>query len=108
MSAAVSSRQPSTRARGRVIGSSASIAARREGAMWRFTVSDNGIGIDREYAERVFDFGQRLHNDAEIPGSGIGLTVCKTVVERHGGRIWVEPAEGGGSRFHFTLPAASA
>jgi PAS domain S-box-containing protein len=84
------------------------IAARREGAMWRFTVSDNGIGIDREYAERVFDFGQRLHNDAQIPGSGIGLTVCKTVVERHGGRIWVEPAEGGGSRFHFTLPAASA
>ncbi len=77
-------------------------------ALWEFTVTDNGIGIDREYAERVFDFGQRLHSDDEVPGSGIGLTVCKTVVERHHGRIWVEPAPGGGSRFHFTLPTAQA
>jgi len=57
------------------------------------------------FTERVFDFGQRLHTDDAIPGSGIGLTVCKTVVERHGGRIWVEPSGAGGSRFHFTLPA---
>ena len=84
------------------------IAARAGEALWEFTVTDNGIGIDREYAERVFDFGQRLHSDDEVPGSGIGLTVCKTVVERHHGRIWVEPAPGGGSRFHFTLPTAQA
>jgi light-regulated signal transduction histidine kinase (bacteriophytochrome) len=82
------------------------VGARRIGDDWEFAVSDNGLGIDREYADRVFDFGQRLHNDAEIPGTGIGLTVCKTVVERHGGRIWVEPAAGGGSRFQFTLPAS--
>jgi PAS domain S-box-containing protein len=74
---------------------------------WEFTVADNGIGIEPEYAERVFEFGRRLHGEDRFPGTGIGLTVCKTVVERHGGRIWVEPAVGGGSRFHFTLPARS-
>ena len=68
------------------------IGARPGEALWEFTVTDNGIGIDPAYAERVFDFGQRLHSEDEVPGSGIGLTVCKTVVERHGGRIWVEPA----------------
>jgi PAS domain S-box-containing protein len=82
------------------------IGARRIGDEWELAISDNGIGIEREYAERVFDFGRRLHNDEEIPGTGIGLTVCKTVVERHGGRIWIEPAPGGGSRFQFTLPAS--
>ena len=81
-----------------------SISARPGEALWEFTVADNGIGIEPEYAERVFDFGQRLHSDAEVPGSGIGLTVCKTVVERHDGRIWVEPSPRGGARFHFTLP----
>jgi PAS domain S-box-containing protein len=75
-------------------------------AAWEFSVTDNGIGIEQQYAERVFDFGQRLHNDDEIPGTGIGLTVCKTVVERHDGRIWVEPAAGGGTTFRFTLPAS--
>ena len=82
------------------------VGARRIGADWEFAVTDNGIGIDPAYVGRVFDFGQRLHNDAEIPGTGIGLTVCKTVVERHGGHIWVEPAPDGGSRFVFTLPAS--
>jgi PAS domain S-box-containing protein len=82
------------------------IAAAPAGAAWEFSVTDNGLGIEREYADRVFDFGRRLHNDDEIPGTGIGLTVCKTVVERHGGRIWVEPAPGGGSAFRFTLPAS--
>ena len=81
------------------------IAAHPGEALWEFTVADNGIGIDPEYAERVFDFGQRLHTD-DVPGSGIGLTVCKTVVERHHGRIWVEPSSQGGSRFHFTLPTS--
>ena len=73
-------------------------------AKCEFSVADNGIGIAPRYAEQVFDFGQRLHSDDAIPGSGIGLTVCKTVVERHGGRIWVEPSGTGGSRFRFTLP----
>jgi PAS domain S-box-containing protein len=82
------------------------VGARRIGDDWELAVTDNGIGIEGDYAERVFDFGQRLHNDEDIPGTGIGLTVCKTVVERHGGRIWVEPAPGGGSRFLFTLPAS--
>jgi light-regulated signal transduction histidine kinase (bacteriophytochrome) len=80
------------------------ISARPGEALWEFTVADNGIGIAPEYAERVFDFGQRLHDDATFPGTGIGLTVCKTVVERHGGRIWVERSNAGGARFHFTLP----
>jgi light-regulated signal transduction histidine kinase (bacteriophytochrome) len=76
------------------------------GGGWRITVADNGIGIEPGYAERVFGFGERLHTQDEIAGTGIGLAVCKTVVERHGGRIWVEPAPGGGSAFRFTLPAA--
>jgi PAS domain S-box-containing protein len=82
------------------------VGARRIGDDWEFAVTDNGIGIGRDHGERVFDFGQRLHSADDIPGSGIGLTVCKTVVERHGGRIWVEPAPSGGSRFLFTLPAS--
>jgi PAS domain S-box-containing protein len=82
------------------------IDARAAGEDWEFMVVDNGIGIDPGHAERVFEFGRRLHNEDEFPGTGIGLTVCKAVVERHGGRIWVEPSPGGGSRFHFTLPAA--
>ena len=69
-------------------------------------MTDNGIGIDREHAERVFDFGAAAAQRRGDPGHGIGLTVCKTVVERHGGRIWVEPAPGGGTRFRFTLPAS--
>jgi PAS domain S-box-containing protein len=80
------------------------IAAEEVDGGWTFTVADNGIGVEPEYAERVFEFGRRLHGAEQFPGTGIGLTVCKTVVERHGGRIWVEPAPGGGSRFRFTLP----
>ncbi len=82
------------------------IDARAAGDGWEFTVADNGIGIEPEHAEQVFEFGRRLHNADEFPGTGIGLTVCKTVVERHGGRIWVEAPPGGGSRFHFTLPGS--
>ena len=83
------------------------IRARPGEALWEFTVADNGVGIEPEHAQRVFDFGHRLHSDDDVPGTGIGLTVCKTVVERHGGRIWVEPAPGGGARFHFTLPTSA-
>jgi PAS domain S-box-containing protein len=84
------------------------VGARRCGDAWEFSVTDNGIGIAQQHADRVFDFGRRLHSAEEIAGTGIGLTVCKAVVERHGGRIWVEPAPGGGSRFRFTLPASPA
>jgi len=81
------------------------VSARREGQEWSFAVADNGIGIDPKHAERIFAVFKRLHGREAYPGSGIGLSICKRIVERHKGRIWVEPNEGGGSRFCFTMPA---
>lgn len=80
------------------------IAVRLEDSHWRFTVRDNGIGIRAEFAEQVFLLFQRLHGRDKYAGNGIGLTICKKIIDLHGGRIWVEPNEGG-AVFCFTLPA---
>ena len=83
------------------------IGASQEGSVWRFSVRDNGIGINPTYAEKIFEPFARLHGVLEYPGSGLGLAICKKIVEHNGGKIWMESALGQGATVYFTYPVAN-
>jgi len=80
------------------------VEANRQGRMWKISVHDEGIGIDPDQQDRVFEVFQRLHGREEHSGTGIGLALCRRIIERHGGEIWVESKSGVGATFSFTLP----
>ncbi len=82
------------------------VSSAREGSRYIFSVRDNGIGIDSKNYDRIFQIFQRLHSHEQYAGAGIGLAVCKRIVERHDGRIWIESVPGTGSTFFFTIPAS--
>ncbi len=81
-----------------------SVSATKRSGEWVFCIADNGIGLDMQFAERIFDIFQRLHPRSKYQGTGIGLSICKRIVERHGGRVWVDSEPGSGSKFFFSLP----
>jgi light-regulated signal transduction histidine kinase (bacteriophytochrome) len=80
------------------------LEAHRDGEQWQFSCTDNGIGVEPEYAERIFVIFQRLHTKEAYPGTGIGLAMCRKIVEYHGGRMWLDTNHSPGARFRFTLP----
>jgi light-regulated signal transduction histidine kinase (bacteriophytochrome) len=84
------------------------IAVRAEGGMWELSCSDNGIGIGEQYADKIFVIFQRLHARDAYGGTGIGLAMCKKIVEYHGGRIWLDTSQSSGAVFRWTLPMAGA